>query len=127
MTFTFDPKLFAQNSKPDSCIYNGDFYRREVSVLRTLHPEIAAWDDNAIGRAWAAYSAHVFKFRWVTTDWLRESDTGILAYIYLISKTPQFDFSTIAEPDAFVWSVGEIRPWLRNITLSSWKQPALAA
>lgn len=127
MPYEFNSVLFAQNSQPDSFVYSSDFYRNEISVVRRMYPEIAMWEDHAIRRAWAGYSRDIFTVRWVKTYWLRESDNGILAYIYLVSTTPNFDFTTVPERDAFLWSIGEIRPWLRDITLSSWKRHALAA
>lgn len=126
-TFLFSSALFLRNAKADACVYNGQFFEREIASLRRMHPAIAAWDDNAIGKAWAAYSRDVFTVRWVTTDWLRESDTGILAYIYFVSTISNVDVAAIPEADLYMWALGELRPWLSNIAPPAWKTEALSA
>jgi hypothetical protein len=119
---------FDFNAGPLAGAENGEWSeldRRFIAALRDSHPELSAWGDLAIGSAWGSYSQDILAVNWC--DWIQGRDEAFLAYIYVRTVNPEFDFGGTGLFMDDVEDLGQTRPWLTDAPLPSWarkKEPS---
>lgn len=71
----FDPSVFeAEISHANGSEGGAEFSREDVMALRRNHPELSAWSDAVIAKAFGDFSSDVLEVSWA--EWLldRRSD-----------------------------------------------------
>ncbi|MFL9913092.1 hypothetical protein [Paraburkholderia sp. RL17-337-BIB-A] len=114
MAFIFDAEPFGGTADGE---WNDD-WRAFIGGLRARHPELAAWDNLAVGSAWGDYSQDILAVGWC--DWIRERDEAFLAYIYVRLLRPSFDFGGTGLFFDDVEELASTRPWLTDDGLAQW-------
>jgi len=64
-SFRFEASTFVNNKRAE--MGNGDYdpsTRAELSILRSLYPEISHWGDIALAAAWGDYSEDCWMLSW---------------------------------------------------------------
>ena len=116
-TFTFNPGLADDVDLGEPGEYS-DSTRTEIAILRGHYPELMGWGDLAFGSAWGAYSQDIYAVSWV--DWLQDRDNGFLAYLFIRTKNPHFEFGGTGLFDQAVWDFGDTQPWITDVALPDW-------
>lgn len=118
MAFVFSPLAFVVPGAEQDAGEYSDAMRAQITRLRSIYPELAGWGDLAVESAWGAYSQDIHAVGW--NDQIDARDNGFLAYVYVRTKNPNFDFLGTGLFSMDVWDYGDMQPWLQDAALPAW-------
>jgi hypothetical protein len=121
MTYTFIATAFVLPNFVNAEGEYNDNARKLFAEIRSATPELRGWADAAIGGAWGSFSLGGWGVGWVD-ECLPIHLESFLAYIYVSTEVPDFDFGSSANYIDELLSLQKDKPWLTNDTLPAWTQ-----
>lgn len=110
VSYEFTPSAFVEKGYETA---SGDWHketRKQFKTLRATYPELSRWGDLALGQAWGDYSQDIYAVSWLN-EGFDQRDNGFLAYIYVLTLRPGFDFGGMGLYTDEILKYGEMEPW----------------
>ncbi len=108
--FEFDELTFiTRRDWPDDDLYPET--RAEMSLARTMYPELAHWSLSGLFNAACQFSQSILAAGWA---WEDTRDEGFLAFCYVRQRWPAYDFGDFGWYQCEVWALGTEQPWLQS-------------
>lgn len=117
MSFYFDPTVFVRAGFEDEVGDYPEETHAAVQPLRRFYPELAAWSDLALSYAWMSYTQAIYAAGSMPST---QRENGFLAFIYVKTKQPGFEFGSVGVYYPEVMSLGEDEPWKTSAALPNW-------
>jgi hypothetical protein len=121
MSYTFVATAFVP---PEFVGTAGDYNiedRALFAEIRNTLPELRSWSDGAIGGAWGSFSTGGWGVLWLD-ECLPIHLEALLAYIYVSTEVPEFDFGSSANWIDKLLDLQKQKPWQSGEALPKWTE-----